>query len=1086
MTEIDDANLGVQQGETTNVYDPATHNLLSTTDAEGHVTTYSYFHNGQVKTVSVDNVQTGSFLYDPAGNLITQTDANGVSTSYGYDPNGNRTSQTVVRTLADGSKQSLVTSYKYDPDDRLIQTTYPDGTVTQIKYNAIGKQSDVIDQLGHTTHYDYDDQGRLTKTTYVDGTFELTQYGLDGRRISFQDRAGRVTTYDYDELGRLTKTHYPDASFTETVYDGSGRVTDTSDALRNKTHYDYDDADRRIQVTDAAGKATTFGYDNVGNQTSITDALQHTSSFKYDRLGRRVLTTYHDQSTESEHYDFLGRMDSKTDQAGKITQYGYDNVGRLTSVTQFLNGLPLVTSYGYDEVGNRISQTDANTHTTLYAYDKLGRRTSRTLPAGQTETYGYDPAGNLTSKTDFNGHTTAYQYDSMNRLAKKVADPFFSTGACLGGLCGATSIGFTYTATGRRLSMTDASGTTSYAYHNRDRLLTKATPFGTLTYSYDAAGNLKTLSSSNVGGASMTYTYGALNRLSTVVDASGTTTYSYDPVGNLAGYAYPNGVSTGYGYDTLNRLTQMQSSCSTGTPACAPGTVISSYAYTLGPAGNRQSVAELSGRTVQYGYDDLYRLTSETIAGAPAQNGTVSYSYDSVGNRLQRNSTLPAVPATGLLNYDANDRTATDPYDTNGNLLNGGVGANVYDFENRLVQAGGVSLVVACPERSRRNGDGNRVQETVAGVTTSYLVADQNLTGYAQVLDELQGGAVSRTYSIGLSLISQRLTANGQGLSFYGFDGHGSVRFLTDSTGTITDTYDYDAFGNLISSTGTTPNNYLFAGEQFDPALGIYYNRARYYDQRQGRFWTMDTQDATPLDPISLHRYLYADANPVDNIDPLGLYTQQFGYDVEDAVQEAYTGDFGANAQVTYGGWSRLGTAGQQVRGKLLFRLMPDILDRRDTRGDGSSGRIWMEVKPLTISGIGRAVASWGLYNAAFSQFAIYPDIQWLKGGRMFSITSGNTTYPTLVFNCGGILFYTTNKRDYDLFKEIAQGALGFGISVGVGALAGKLVNSLTTIGGEGSELQTINNLVQISVGAEGAAEAEIELDAGVALIPAA
>ena len=45
---------------------------------------------------------------------------------------------------------------------------------------------------------------------------------------------------------------------------------------------------------------------------------------------------------------------------------GYDALGRLTSVTQFLNGNPLVTSYGYDEVGNRISQTDANSHTTSY------------------------------------------------------------------------------------------------------------------------------------------------------------------------------------------------------------------------------------------------------------------------------------------------------------------------------------------------------------------------------------------------------------------------------------------------------------------------------------------------------------------------------------------------------------------------------------------------------------------------------------------------------------------------------------------------------------------------------------------------
>src|SRR6185437_2170151 len=350
---------------------------------------------------------------------------------------------------------------------------------------------------------------------------------------------------------------------------------------------------------------------------------------------------------------------------------------------------------------------------------------------------------------------------------------------------------------------------------------------------------------------------------------------------------------------------------------------------------------------------------------------------------------------------------------------------------------------------------------------------------------QLQSGSVTRTYSYGLELINQRQPVSGTlTTSFYGYDGHGSVRFLTSSTGAITDTYDYDAFGNVISSTGSTPNNYLFASEQFDAALGVYYNRARYYDQRQGRFWSMDTQDATPVDSMSLHRYLYADADPVDNIDPLGLYTQQFGYYVEDAVQKAYTGDFGANAQVTYGGWSRLGTAGQKVRGKLLFRLMPDILDRRDTRGDRSAGRIWMEVKPLTISGIGRAAASWGLYSAAFSPFGISPDSQWLRHGRMFFVKSGNATYSTLVFNCGGILFYTTNKQDYDLFKEIAQGALGFGIAVGVGTLAGTLVNALTT--NAGSEVQTINNLVRISIRAEGAAEAEIELDAGVVSIPAA
>jgi RHS repeat-associated protein len=73
--------------------------------------------------------------------------------------------------------------------------------------------------------------------------------------------------------------------------------------------------------------------------------------------------------------------------------------------------------------------------------------------------------------------------------------------------------------------------------------------------------------------------------------------------------------------------------------------------------------------------------------------------------------------------------------------------------------------------------------------------------------------------------------------------------------------YDYDAFGNLINSTG-------FAGEQYDPALGLYYNRARYLNTTTGRCWPMDTVDS--MSPLSLHKYLYAHRNPVDHGDPSG------------------------------------------------------------------------------------------------------------------------------------------------------------------------------------------------------------------------
>src|SRR5437868_4163073 len=62
----------------------------------------------------------------------------------------------------------------------------------------------------------------------------------------------------------------------------------------------------------------------------------------------------------------------------------------------------------------------------------------------------------------------------------------------------------------------------------------------------------------------------------------------------------------------------------------------------------------------------------------------------------------------------------------------------------------------------------------------------------------------------------------------------------------------YDAFGNLLHSTGTTPNNYLFAGEQFDPDLHLYYNRARYLNTSTGRFWSMDSYEGDQQSPASL------------------------------------------------------------------------------------------------------------------------------------------------------------------------------------------------------------------------------------------
>jgi RHS repeat-associated protein len=266
---------------------------------------------------------------------------------------------------------------------------------------------------------------------------------------------------------------------------------------------------------------------------------------------------------------------------------------------------------------------------------------------------------------------------------------------------------------------------------------------------------------------------------------------------------------------------------------------------------------------VNYGYDSLYRLTSESVAGDPnGKNGTVSYALDSVGNRQQMVSTLPPVPA-GMFFYDANDRLTTDTYDADGNTVSSGGIADSYDFENHLTKYGNASIVY--------DGDGNRVSETVGGGTTKYVVDNNNPSGYPQVLEELTNGALKRKYTWGHWLLSENQLANATWTkSFYLYDGHGSVRNLTNASGNITDAYTYDAFGNLINSTGSTPNNYLFAGEQFDPVLGLYYNRARYLDTNTGRFWSMDSYEGNNQGPLSLHKYTYAAENPVNHLDASG------------------------------------------------------------------------------------------------------------------------------------------------------------------------------------------------------------------------
>jgi RHS repeat-associated protein len=194
-------------------------------------------------------------------------------------------------------------------------------------------------------------------------------------------------------------------------------------------------------------------------------------------------------------------------------------------------------------------------------------------------------------------------------------------------------------------------------------------------------------------------------------------------------------------------------------------------------------------------------------------------------------------------------------------------------------------------------------------------------------LEEVQNGAAVRTYTYGLQRISESQMVSGTWTtSFYGYDGAGSVRQLTNVLGAVTDEYEYDAFGNSFTKTGTTPNNYLYRGEQFDSDLGLYYLRARYYNPQTGRFLSRDPEDGNPTDPASLHKYLYANGDPINGIDPMGRETMlEYLRSIRRPIIYAIVGGLVARPLANILGW---------ISEKIDILLGPDLHDA----GKGEAG----------------------------------------------------------------------------------------------------------------------------------------------------
>ena len=898
----------VEEAITQHVYTPSGE-LLQSTSPDGIVTVREYLPNGQVKHETVDTIKT-DYGYTNDGRVTTTTSGPlSLKEETLYDPEGN-----VIGTIdALLNKTTMV----YDAANRLVETIHPHPTTdnprTRQEYYKDGQLKYSWDERNNRTQYLYDDAGRQVSVINALNEAMSSIYDDNGRRIASVDNLDRTTKYQYDIAGRLTRTILPDAG----ADDGN----------------------------DANNLTVDYAYDKIGRKVAETDPANRTTRFVYDAEGRLIAVVLPNPTTGDNPIgiaDALGR-------------------GEYPGTTIASSGV-LVTRYAYDEQGNKTQQIDALNRTTRWTYDKVGHLTQRTLPLGQFERFNYDASGKLDWKLDFNGQLTTFGYDTSNRLVStRYADgkelsltldnksrPLTLT---YGGLTetrrydvrdrldqvkwsDGQQIDYSYDKASNRTSVVTGTRTLNFSFDVLNRLSTvsevASTALGqsgsprTTTYGYDGVGNRDHIVHAN--GTRVDYRYDRMNRLTTLTHRKGAAVLL------ALGYALnPDGTRAAIAEQVQQRDTQGQ--------------------YVVD--GNGEPVLDAT-RTTSYQYDQTKRLIEEAVTATNADHQrTTSWVYDKVGNRLSQahtvpgGTTVPASATTTSYSYDSNDRLlqesavnngvtrlTTHRYDLNGSLTETATPEQTmyyrYNSQNRMVQAERkIGSVLDITQYSYTADGIRRSQVLKAGTVDAreirYLI-DPN-QAYAQVIEErvgtplapganVSGLALKTAYTYGDDLLGQYALRDASGNTLPGaataaipstfhYDGLGSTRLLTDSAGNPIDSYAYGAFGEVdqvasaLITQDTPATDYQYAGEQRDPNLDWYYLRARYMNFRNGRFTAADSFAGRTSDPVSLNKYLYANANPAIFTDPSGytsLHEISFSNSLLSTLQSAARiGSFAVN-----------------------------------------------------------------------------------------------------------------------------------------------------------------------------------------------
>lgn len=806
---------------------------------------------------SPDYTYATSFTYfatgSNAGQLKDVTDALGNKASYTYDSVGRLTS--IVDPLGNavgGVPAQHTTLFSYDNEDRLRLQTLPapaaggPGLVTETRYDAVGNPIVRIDANGQVTTSAYDARNSLSSVT------ESTQPWSDPA----SPPASLITTeYAYDAGGgvtRITRAKGDDQNerVTDYAYDGRGLV-------RRETQYP-------AWPSTGAPLVTASTYDANGNRLTAVDPLGQTTTFGYDALNRLTGVDYSNPATPDVAYahDAHGNRTSMTDGTGTTT-YLLDEADRPTTVT---SPGATVVGYRYDLDGNRTKLIYPDATAVTYTWNMGGQLSSLSDWAARSVAYTYAADGLVRTATNPDGSLATYTYDNARRLVDILhAGP---TAQVLDRLA------YTLDAAGNVSAL--ANGSLAAQFARPDGLSTSNGAWtGTFADISEAPANDATFLASPAGPTSANIYEVSLGNVEAPYTRTGIVVrYRYAKSGNNSGK------TTNLTVELRQGATVIASKAHTNIPGVSgSGWQAGSFTLTTTQAnaitdfadlrlrfvpsssgGGQSRKAQISwaefefpssgdpSTFVTYSYDRLYRLT-----GAQDSSGTRSYTYDPVGNRLSADSTA--------YTYDRADRitaagSTAVTVDASGNLTAKGADTFAFDQANRLTNV----TVTGATEAHVYDGDGTRFSRRVGTDPAIRYVSDV-AGGLPVTIDD---GTRKYVYGLGLSY-----AVSGSSIEVYHADRLGSVRALTNGSGTVTATYRTDEWGNPTQTSGSSTQPFGSTGEPRD-ATGLSYLRARYYDPQLGRFLSRDTWPGSPASTQTLNRFSYVSNNPVRFADPSG------------------------------------------------------------------------------------------------------------------------------------------------------------------------------------------------------------------------